>query len=797
MDHMNVLKTPTKTPAKPIELGSPQSSLKPIPHVVFLIDPKSIDVKVIVVRILLLFHIHVNPLFTWGYEIVNYDRELKGKRLGVSKHDFGLSHQALQQLAADLDIAQSSNHDNLKYMLDLIQQVSIQAQWNYSIASHLQSPLKKQSKPARNIKIRNYLFILSPLPKTMDEFNRFLLQENLQLDHLLEIFHQDFLSLDMWNYLIQERISLYWINSDMPSTNEIVTRTESWLSNALKLYGGRYLDYYLLYSPNLRHLWKNCLKMPSIDGQVSQMYFRQDGYSLFLESFDKVYFNVGSIKFPIIKSLDLDVPRSMFPFACAFNVKTISNPHKLDIFELETYHITGWTYTSIADYQCFVVPDSSNLENVNSFNVFQKFCCCNGVALVLSDGSSTAILQPLMPNLAFLTIADDVHVQTGPIPSNINLIQPYNISVWYSLSFPDYLQEFLKSGVISPNSSAKLTQDLMGMFELKESRVKLTPQKPVRERIEKEQASESNPTLPSMKDLVDFYDTFEYFYYCILYEKIKILLEYFTSKIVRNMSDLDTQSKMRVDSLSFLYSKSNSDMPFKLQTLAQTWFLKQKQKVPAKSELKLVLKKALRDLAITDMETSNEIPTTILFKTPKKSKNINMNDHFEKYVENLLDRIMISSISLDLDNESSCYYSSLPEICDLLKSKSGGNLEGNEEPFSLIQIAQKPKKRRVKEEEKPPVAVQKAPSKLAQMRRQVISTKKAKSKSGSRKLTRTVSLSDFRKPLDSNNTLGSPVNAKSVYIPETPVKPRHIDFLQSPSKRSRKNFKDILATPNK
>ncbi|KAJ3323024.1 hypothetical protein HDV06_002470 [Boothiomyces sp. JEL0866] len=838
---MEVLKTPTKTPVKPLELGSPQSSLKPIPHLVFLIDPKSVDVKVIVVRILLLFYIHVNPLFTWGYEIINYEKELKGKKLGVAKHGFGFTHDALQQLASDLDIAQSNEQENLKYLTDLIRQVAIQAQWNNSIASHLQSPLKKQSKPGKSIKIRNYLFIVSPLPKDLSELNTFLSQKELQLDELLEVLHQDFLSLDLWNDLLSERICLYWINSDLPSTNEIVAKTESWLSNALRLYGGRYLDYYTIYSENFRHYWKDILKIPSVDGQICQLFFTQNSYSLFLESFDKVYFNFGSAKHPITNSISLLIPETFFPFSLSLALNFISDPRSIESVELNELKVIGWISNALSNFDHFVAPKTDELSNVNSFNTFFKFCLCQGISVVLSNGERLSVLSPLMPNLATISSVDNLEYQTDYISPNINLIKPYNISVWYSVSFPDYLQEFLKSGLIRPNCTELLTGCLMGMFALEEAKVKQTPQKLHKPKAEKQITSETQMKLPVLKSLSQFYETFEYYYSCILYEKFnlntfladlipqfyeqlvglaeadniqapQVILDYFTSKLIKSVSDLDLQSKKRVENLAFLYSKANSEIPSAVQTLVQTWFLKQKQKFPPKSDLKIVLKKSLKDLSITEAklqmvlvleclriskETEFDIPTITLPRTPKRKSKTTMKDNLEKLVEDILDRIMISSISLDLDNESSCYYSSLPDLCESLKIKSGGNLENNDDPFDFPLIAQKPKKRRVKEEPKPLVTVQKAPSKLSQMRRQVISTKKPKNKPDSRASTRAISLSDFRKPLDSNNGLKSPTATRSIYIPETPTKPKKIDFLQSPSKRPKRNFEDILATPNK
>ncbi|KAJ3256701.1 hypothetical protein HK103_005196 [Boothiomyces macroporosus] len=721
---MEVLKTPTKTPVKPIELGSPQSSLKPIPHLVFLIDPKSIDVKVIVVRILLLFYIHINPLFTWGYEIINFEKELRGKKLGVAKHDFGFTHAALQQLASDLDIAQSNKQENIAYLIELIRQVSIQGQWNNSIASHLQSPLKRQSKVSKSTKIRNYLFVIAPLPKDILDLNSFLNQKDLQLDELMQVLHQELLSIDLWNDLISERISLHWINSDLPTTNDIVVRTESWLSNILRLYGGRYFDYYLVYSDHLRHHWKEILKIPILDGQISQVYFKQGNYALFMESFDKIYFNFGTVKHPIIKSATIELPETIFPFTCNITMNIISNP-QLIVSDLKDLKVIGWT------------------------------------------------------------------------PTNT---------------------EFLKSGYITANCTDKLTDCLMGMFSLKESKVKQTPQKPTKAVVEKAPKLDNQAVLPKINTLDEYYETFQHYYSCILYEKFDlhyflselipqfyeklvelvepknmqppiVILEFFTAKLIKSVSELDAQSKKRVDELSFLYSKANSEMPFKLQTLAQSWFLKQKQKFPPKSDLKIVLKKSLKDLSITEIskETEIAIPAITLHKTLKKSKKLDMKDLFEKLVEDILDRIMISSISLDSDAEN---------LCESLKIKSGGNLEVNEDPFGFPPIAQKPKKRRVKEP-KPVMVVQKAPSKLSQMRRQVVSTKKVKSKTDVRSTSKVVSVDDFRKPLNSSNVLTSPIATKTVYIPETPTKPRSIDFLQSPSKRSKRNFEEILATPNK
>ncbi|KAJ3311030.1 hypothetical protein HDV04_004450 [Boothiomyces sp. JEL0838] len=785
---MEVLKTPTKTPVKPIELGSPQSSLKPIPHLVFLIDPKSIDVKVIVVRILLLFYIHINPLFTWGYEIINFEKELRGKKLGVAKHDFGFTHAALQQLASDLDIAQSNKQENIAYLVELIRQVSIQGQWNNSIASHLQSPLKRQSKVSKSTKIRNYLFVIAPLPKDIVDLNSFLNQKDLQLDELMQVLHQEFLSIDLWNDLISERISLHWINSDLPTTNDIVVRTESWLSNILRLYGGRYFDYYLVYSDHLRHHWKEILKIPILDRQISQVYFKQGNYALFMESFDKIYFNFGTVKHPIIQSATIELPETIFPFTCNITMNIISNPQSI-VSDLKDLKVIGWTPTNTVEHQYFVAPDCNILDNVHNFNTLIKFCLCHGVSVVLCNGDKFSVLAPLMPNLCSIETFEQLEYKTEFITPNI-------------MSFPEYLQEFLKSGYITANCTDKLTDCLMGMFSVKESKVKQTPQKPTKTVVEKAPKLDNQTVLPKIYTLDEYYETFQHYYSCILYEKPIVILEFFTSKLIKSVSELDAQSKKRVDELSFLYSKANSEMPFKLQTLAQSWFLKQKQKFPPKSDLKIVLKKSLKDLSITEAklqmilvleclriskETEIAIPAITLHKTLKKSKKLDMKDLFEKLVEDILDRIMISSISLDSDAEN---------LCESLKTKSGGNLEENEDPFGFPPIAQKPKKRRVKEP-KPVMVVQKAPSKLSQMRRQVVSTKKVKSKTDVRSTSKVVSVDDFRKPLDSSNVLTSPIANKTVYIPETPTKPRSIDFLQSPSKRSKRSFEEILATPNK
>lgn len=293
------LQTPTKnkcsTPKKPVAFGSPVSLNRAVPHLVFLISSNSEDVKLAVIRILLLFHFHVNPNFTWGFQLV--ERLPIRKKLLVSKQTFNLTPQHLQEFSQTVDSYEPCDVDVAMLIL-YIKQIVIQAVWNCSPAAPFQSPLKRHDSAwdgwKGNIKLRNYLFIMGDLPKDLAQLSRFVGIGSENIGHTFEHLNKEFLDKQLWFDLMKERIGTFWV--DVSSENESVESglVQSWISLLLKPFGGSLITNHLLRSVDFVQQFK-FLKVPHVDAFAAKKFFdSNNSESNFVDYFDQNYFSVWS-----------------------------------------------------------------------------------------------------------------------------------------------------------------------------------------------------------------------------------------------------------------------------------------------------------------------------------------------------------------------------------------------------------------------------------------------------------------------------------------------------------------------
>lgn len=227
-----MFKTPSKpishTPRKPIVLGSPQSIKRPVPHLVFLITTPSKQTIPAIIRMLLLMHLHINPQFTWGFEIL---KNGFGHRLATSRHCLSLSSHSIQLLLDALEKETPSEntqqHDvTLSSILAMIGQLTVQAPWNDAPAVELQSPLKKQGTSWKgSVKLRHFLFIVGELPHESKSMSSFLGlgDSTMGLGSCLDAFVMESMNVTLWNDLMNARIATYYIDISESQLNHEVS----------------------------------------------------------------------------------------------------------------------------------------------------------------------------------------------------------------------------------------------------------------------------------------------------------------------------------------------------------------------------------------------------------------------------------------------------------------------------------------------------------------------------------------------------------------------------------------------
>lgn len=199
-------RTPVKKSCLDFAFGSPNSLRKPIPHIVFLIENGSEFTRFAVLKLLLNFHINVNPEFTWGFQFVNSDF--------LSNQMEVFTVEALMKFQEQLQNHKETNL-NLSELKKLISIINIQHAWNSGPVVEMQSPIKVERRGP--IKLRNYLFIIKPLPKSKCELDEFGGYFNASLYDGLQSILTDFLTENFWSDLIKERIATYWVDPEEPA----------------------------------------------------------------------------------------------------------------------------------------------------------------------------------------------------------------------------------------------------------------------------------------------------------------------------------------------------------------------------------------------------------------------------------------------------------------------------------------------------------------------------------------------------------------------------------------------------
>jgi hypothetical protein len=137
----------------------------------------------------------------------------------------GLQSDALQQFEKQWNESASENFD-IGTILARVRQVTVQAAWNNGPVGAFQSPLKRHDSSWKgwkgNVKLRNYLFVLAPIPRDGEHLMRALNTTDTNLKNLLHTFNFRLFSEEMWMDLMKERIGLCWIDvSPQPRSQEV------------------------------------------------------------------------------------------------------------------------------------------------------------------------------------------------------------------------------------------------------------------------------------------------------------------------------------------------------------------------------------------------------------------------------------------------------------------------------------------------------------------------------------------------------------------------------------------------
>jgi hypothetical protein len=213
-----------------MKLGSPTAGQRPIPHLLFLIDPQDKHrAKEVVLKTLFYYHFNVDSQFTWGFQHLLADRNSFSR---LDRTCYAFTHSALHSFANWLD-----NLESAPFCLDdlvfIVRRILVQINWNDGPACEFQSPIKRNANVhllGQAPKIRNQLFILAPA--------------GLVNHDSLDIFVKEFVFCDLWNEITDQRLSISWIDicSQRSHTPES-SMTKQTLNASLRVYGGNLMEY--------------------------------------------------------------------------------------------------------------------------------------------------------------------------------------------------------------------------------------------------------------------------------------------------------------------------------------------------------------------------------------------------------------------------------------------------------------------------------------------------------------------------------------------------------------------------
>ena len=300
-----------------IQFGSPTAKDKAAPHLFFLVDTTAdcrkdaIFYSSAILRILLYFHIHVNPELTWGYEIVTDSKASTDRAREVLDLCCSAMSQFHAAINSSLDAVRQPGSSRVKSVSSLFKNVRhllVQVPWQTSAGNPFQSPLKKNSiklKTARgSIKTRSYLFVLAGLPLIPEDMGRLASDGSAVASQLLQI-KDEFMTPVFWEECINQRLSFSWIDTaeEMDATDQSQF-IQSCFGAFLRAFGGSFfsldelfghfgslfgsIDYLRLVHPR------------SIDPSLARQILSAKKHSQLCASLQKRIVAVGSLNHPAL-----------------------------------------------------------------------------------------------------------------------------------------------------------------------------------------------------------------------------------------------------------------------------------------------------------------------------------------------------------------------------------------------------------------------------------------------------------------------------------------------------------------
>ena len=464
------------TPKKAVKFSNELQLQKPIPHLVFVVfDSK--NYKTSILKILLHFHFHVNPSFTFSF-LSN----------GSAAKVYEFCAESLQELLlTTVTPIKGSISDAIKIIHKTIHEVK----WNQtSEAVPLQSPVKTNLSWAKNVKIRNYLLMVRDLPESISDLQSFVESESKNQVQLLESLNDHLLLDSLWTDLAQRRISICWLHQHVVSKE--FSLTEAWVSCLFKLCGSLTLNESLLDEMDFSKLWEGYLQPAVMDLALIKLLCRKaTQLRIFDEHIDKAFVSCGTLKYPEVWSGSASIHEDVKSWPtilpnvlnCKIACKKIPGIELLEYSEMKIIGIAECgSLPQICNEDGFCVP-SLGRHGLQDFAFVISFLAARDRCLIVKFSEKgifkTAAIRSLAPSLAGFYLM--------PPNSNITVLQyeearmvckkrPIcDISPWLEPKWPAPLSHFLRTGKIQSKQTEFIQKLCLGVWRVENSAFVSTP----------------------------------------------------------------------------------------------------------------------------------------------------------------------------------------------------------------------------------------------------------------------------------------------------------------------------------
>ncbi|OAJ42704.1 hypothetical protein BDEG_26123 [Batrachochytrium dendrobatidis JEL423] len=427
--------SPTRSKQRTAVFGTPGAYHKSAPHIVFLIDlaglvpttnkaafssteqfnQSNIQTTLLasVLKILVYFHVHINPNLTWGYEIINtatcssqsseladrcgptagpYSSTMADKNgschseksildLG-SEAIVGLNNAIAKHIAAHSTPATSSS-SNLVQIIKVCKRLLVQVPWHNGPAGTFQSPLKptltKLDTTKGNIKNRSYLFIISRIPFTAADLAKSIDMVDPELVasaetqagfmSILMYAKNELVSKNIWEDFVGRRVAVSWI-FPMPIKPSLDGyRIQSMVFAVARSYGGSVMTFSELLSTKK---WTQSLESMqliyprTVETALSRQVIQAKSELALIQVMQKPLIPVGSLKYPCLLTT-----RAMCTIS-GYNIK----PILLKFTSMLVSNKTASPFdTSVDSIQCAKTIPLNRLDKV-FFSEDKFFCVC-------------------------------------------------------------------------------------------------------------------------------------------------------------------------------------------------------------------------------------------------------------------------------------------------------------------------------------------------------------------------------------------------------------------------------------